>query len=125
MLTLGATKGARRASLPISVTCKKIKKGDAAAVLRGAAQMSQFGDMVPVNVVRIVGMVTKGSPMLLLLEFCDHGSLDTFLTQRIGMSTADKLNVMGSVADGMAELEAVGFVHGNLCTRNVLVAEGG
>lgn len=125
MLSLGATKEERKASVPIAVVCKQVKKAHAAAVMQGAAELAQFGDMTPENVLRIVGMVTKGGPTLLVVEFCDHGSLDAFLTQRIGMSTADKLSVMAAVADGMSELEAKGFVHGSLSTRNVLVAEGG
>mmetsp|Transcript_10492 Transcript_10492/g.26957 ORF Transcript_10492/g.26957 Transcript_10492/m.26957 type:complete len:317 (+) Transcript_10492:376-1326(+) len=124
-LGVGQTKKQRRNSIPIIVACKPVKKAGMDGVLRGAAEMAQFGDMTPVNVVRLIGMVTKGSPGLLILEYCDSGSLDTFLIQRIGMSTADKLQVLLQVAEGMCGLEARKFVHGNLCLRNVLVTDGG
>ena len=115
----------RQESEPETVVCKAIRGSDATAILRGAAEMAQLDGTASPNVVRLIGLVTKGSPLMLLLEFCDHGPLDRFLAHRIGMSTADKMAVLTAVADGMAELESRGFVHGNLSCRNVLVAEGG
>eukprot|EP00041_Stephanoeca_diplocostata_P001578 m.20540 g.20540 ORF g.20540 m.20540 type:complete len:309 (-) comp12162_c0_seq1:586-1512(-) len=116
----------RRASLPMSAVCKAIKglsKDEAKEMYLGIAQMAQ----VPAspNIVQLMGVVTSGTPPLLLLEFCDCGGLDTYITQKIGMGTSAKLSILAAVSDGMAELEALGFVHRNLCARNVLVADGG
>lgn len=116
----------RRASLPMSAVCKTIKglsKEEATEMYLGIAQMAQ----VPTspNIVQLMGVVTCGSPSLVLLEFCDCGGLDTYMTRKIGMGTSAKLSILAAVSDGMAELEALGFVHRNLCARNVLVADGG
>lgn len=110
--------------------CKKFKnvpKEIHAEIFLGVAQMAQLGEAL--HVVRLLGAVTMTSQLessqLLILEFCECGSLDLFLKQRIGMGTADKLDVLMQVADGMAELEGMNFVHRNLSAQNVLVAEGG
>ncbi len=41
-------------------------------MMREAAVMAQFHHE---NVIRLVGVVTLGAPMLTVIEFCEHGSL--------------------------------------------------
>lgn len=111
-------------STSTTVVCKHVRPAFSEAARLGAAQMAQLSEMAPATVLKFMGAITKGK-IVLLFEYCELGSLDSFLTQRIGISTADKLSMLAQVADGMSELEALGFVHGSLCCRNILVAAGG
>eukprot|EP00039_Didymoeca_costata_P018867 m.335312 g.335312 ORF g.335312 m.335312 type:complete len:304 (-) comp17566_c0_seq1:1845-2756(-) len=112
---------------PIQAVCKTFKsipKGYQQDILTGTAQMAQLENVQ--TVVNMIGVysIPKG-PSLLLLEFCDCGSLDAYLVRKIGLSTADKLEMLAQVADGMSELAGRNFVHGSVCLKNILVAEGG
>jgi LPXTG-motif cell wall-anchored protein len=77
------------------------------------------------NVVRMVGVVTVGSPLVLVLELCEKGSLDTFLRERNSkisqLSLESKLNIAHNVASGIAYLHSKHFVHRDLAARNVLI----
>ena len=76
--------------------------------------------------VSLLGLVsTKSKVLRVVLSFCDCGSLDGYLKLKTGLGTRDKVRMLADIADGMAELEALGFVHGGLRTAGVLVAEGG
>eukprot|EP00038_Savillea_parva_P012208 m.203001 g.203001 ORF g.203001 m.203001 type:complete len:516 (+) comp22003_c0_seq1:210-1757(+) len=79
------------------------------------------------NVQRTLGVVTVGSPRLLLREYCPHGDLRTFLRAGCrGDGPEDGLHgwrvaMLCGIADGMAYLAEQGAVHRGLCCRNVLV----
>ena len=44
------------------------------------------------NVVAIVGVVTAGSPLLMVLEYCDQGALDGFLKASGAISQSISVN---------------------------------
>ena len=96
------------------------------ALLKEAMVMSQVGGHA--NLVSIIGVVTSGHPYLLLVTFCEHGSvLDQLL--RTGAngteySTKTKLRYCYETALGMGHLAGMGFVHRDLAARNVLLATG-
>ena len=71
-------------------------------------------------VVQLVGLVTLGSPILMVIEFAEHGSLKSFLEKR---ETDERLRLLwaGDIAEGMAHVHGKGFLHRDLATRNVLV----
>ena len=46
------------------------------AILHEAALMAQFDNAY---VVRLIGVVTLGDPLLVVLEYCEHGSLNKYL----------------------------------------------
>lgn len=78
------------------------------------------------HVVGLLGLVsTKTKVLRVVLSLCDCGPLDTYLKLKTGLGTGDKMQIIADVADGMAELEALGYVHSGLRTAGVLVAEGG
>jgi serine/threonine protein kinase len=65
--------------------------------------------------------VTVGSPLMVVLEFCEHGSLERYL-KNTEVSTIEKHRFAGDVAEGLGYLESIHVVHRDLAARNVLVS---
>jgi serine/threonine protein kinase len=80
------------------------------------------------NLVSIIGVVTSGSPLILVLSYCDHGSMLSHLTKRAAegnaVPAASKLDFAAQTAAGMAHLSGRHFIHRDLAARNVLLASG-
>lgn len=75
------------------------------------------------NVCKLVGVVTKGTPVLIVLQFCEHGSLDHFLKNSgSDLLLNAKIQMAFDSAAGMKALDEAGFVHRDLAARNVLVS---
>jgi hypothetical protein len=91
-----------------------------------AAVMVQAGKHP--NLVSIIGVVTRGEPLMLLVSMCEHGSLLDVLRKQEREGSPLELEVKQrmaiEIASGMAHLSANGFVHRDLAARNVLVATG-
>jgi serine/threonine protein kinase len=89
--------------------------------MREAAIMAQFKHP---NVLSLVGVCTVGEPAIIVLQFCEHGSLLSFLKKHTGfqqLQLASKLSILADVTGGMAYLASCNVVHRDLATRNVLV----
>ena len=108
----------------------KLAKADVGAeatssFLEEAMIMSQFHHR---NILRLLGVCTtginKGKPTILVLEFCQHGELKSFLRSskefRV-LTLAARLAISSDIAKGMAYLCSLKFVHRDLASRNVLV----
>eukprot|EP00048_Salpingoeca_helianthica_P013569 m.203358 g.203358 ORF g.203358 m.203358 type:complete len:1016 (-) comp15520_c0_seq7:36-3083(-) len=77
------------------------------------------------NVVSLVAVCTLAPQPLLLLQFCEHGSLLSFLQRRTGfdsLTLSARLSVALDCARGMRYLHSLDIVHRDLAARNVLVA---
>jgi hypothetical protein len=72
------------------------------------------------NLVSLVGVVTSGAPLLLLVSLCDHGSVLDFLKEA-KQTVETKERMAYEIASGMAHLIAAKFIHRDLAARNVLV----
>jgi serine/threonine protein kinase len=85
------------------------------------------------NLVSLVGVVTSGSPKMLLLSFCELGSLLGFLRAKAdactgvgsGISHQERLRIAADIAKGMEHLTAHRFIHRDLAARNVLMGSAG
>ncbi len=110
----------------VAIKTSKETKGEGAnEMLREAAVMAQVSGHP--NLVALVGVVTSGAPLLLLLSLCEHGSLLTFLKNCVAdpsnlpLESDDRIRMGLDVAMGMEHLAARRFVHRDLAARNVLV----
>ena len=70
---------------------------------------------------RLVGVVTVGEPIMVVLEYCEHGSLKSYL-QANDISEAMKFQIAGDCAEGLLYLTQRGFVHRDVAARNVLLS---
>ncbi|CAL8369908.1 unnamed protein product [Boreogadus saida] len=84
------------------------------------------------HVVRLLGVVSKGQPTLVVMELMTHGDLKSFLRclrpdsennpGRPPPTLKEMIQMAGEIADGMAYLNAKKFVHRDLAARNCMVA---
>jgi serine/threonine protein kinase len=73
------------------------------------------------QIVGLVGVVTSGTPLLLLLTYCENGALSSCLKKREVPINKSKLEIGLDIALGMEHLTASNFVHCDLAARNVLL----
>jgi serine/threonine protein kinase len=72
-------------------------------------------------VVSLIGVVTAGDPLLVVIEYCEHGALNSFL-EKNEIGDACRLGIAGDCAEGMAYLAGRRFIHRDLAARNVLLS---
>jgi serine/threonine protein kinase len=115
----------------VAIKCAHVTAGKAAAeeLQREAIAMAIVGPHR--HLVSLVGVVTAGPPILLVISLCEHGSLRKQLHKRAqnsgvlvghnGMVSKNNIEIAKEVASGMAALASKGFVHRDLAARHVLV----
>ncbi|EDQ85118.1 uncharacterized protein MONBRDRAFT_29610 [Monosiga brevicollis MX1] len=85
---------------------------------REAAFMAQFNHD---NVVRLHGVITKDQPVIMIMEYCEHGSLQSFLRDN-DTAPQQRLQMALDAAMGLAYLAGRGVVHRDVAARNVLLS---
>jgi hypothetical protein len=115
------------------VACKSVTDptGDGAAdLLQEATVMAQIGTHI--NLVSLIGVVTSGVPLLIIIALCENGSLKGQLEKRVlgEGKLAAKPGVLPpkidadiglEIARGMLHLVEHHLVHRDLAARNVLL----
>jgi serine/threonine protein kinase len=73
--------------------------------------------------VRLIGVVTVGAPVMMVLEYCEHGALNSYLKKTAGTNEEDfRLQIAGDCCEGLEYLAGRGFIHRDVAARNVLVS---
>lgn len=96
--------------------------------LKEAAVMKAFDTH---HVVKLLGVVSRGQPVLVVMELMANGDLKGYLRSHRPEAGTDVhpptlrriLQMAIEIADGMAYLSAKKFVHRDLAARNCMVAE--
>ncbi|XP_066492912.1 ephrin type-A receptor 8 isoform X2 [Tiliqua scincoides] len=87
--------------------------------LSEASIMAQFDHP---NVIHLEGVVTKSKLVMIVTEYMENGSLDSFLRKHDGQFTVLQLVVMlRGISAGMRYLSELGYVHRDLAARNILI----
>ncbi|NXU59567.1 EPHAA protein, partial [Turnix velox] len=87
--------------------------------LAEACTMGQFDHS---NVIRLEGVVTRGSTMMIVMEYMGNGLLDSFLRKHEGQLSATQLvGMLQEIASGMKYLAEMGYIHKSLAAHKVLV----
>uniref|UniRef100_A0A8D0HKN6 receptor protein-tyrosine kinase n=1 Tax=Sphenodon punctatus TaxID=8508 RepID=A0A8D0HKN6_SPHPU len=107
--------------LPVAI--KALKAGytekERRDFLSEASIMAQFDHP---NVIHLEGVVTRSKLVMIVTEYMENGSLDSFLRKHDGQFTIIQLvGMLRGISAGMRYLSDLGYVHRDLAARNILV----
>ena len=74
------------------------------------------------NVIGLIGQVTFPDLFVIIAEYCEHGSLSSWLVKQEACDSVDVLTAMTlDIARGMEYISGLGLVHCDLAARNILL----
>ncbi|XP_019513749.1 PREDICTED: ephrin type-A receptor 10 isoform X3 [Hipposideros armiger] len=87
------------------------------------AEALTLGQFDHSHIVRLEGVITRGSTLMIVTEYMSHGALDGFLRRHEGQMVAGQLmGLLPGLASAMKYLSEMGYVHRGLAARRVLVS---
>ncbi|XP_030890891.1 ephrin type-A receptor 10 [Leptonychotes weddellii] len=123
-LSFGRLQLPGRQELPVAVHTLRDGCSDSQRLsfLAEALTLGQFDHS---HVVRLEGVVTRGSTLMIVTEYMSHGALDGFLRRHEGQLAARQLlGLLPGLASAMKYLSEMGYVHRGLAARRVLLSSG-
>ncbi|KAH0511334.1 Ephrin type-A receptor 5 [Microtus ochrogaster] len=117
----GSLKLPGKRELPVAIKTLKVgyTEKQRRDFLGEASIMGQFDHP---NIIHLEGVVTKSKPVMIVTEYMENGSLDTFLKKNDGQFTVIQLvGMLRGIAAGMKYLSDMGYVHRDLAARNILI----
>ncbi|KAG9263840.1 ephrin type-A receptor 7-like isoform X1 [Astyanax mexicanus] len=117
----GCLKLPSKRELPVAI--KTLRAGCSEKQRRSfLSEAGILGQFDHANIVRLEGVITRGSTMMIVVESMTNGSLDSFLRKHEGqLSVLQLVDLLSGVASGMKYLTEMGFVHRRLAAHKVLV----
>ncbi|XP_028394142.1 uncharacterized protein LOC114518358 [Dendronephthya gigantea] len=115
-----------RKTCSVKMLKENANENDHRYLMNELATMSEIEDHE--NVVNLIGACTsEDGPLLLVLEFCSRGTLETNLRDNEKIEQLflkkTKINLANEIANGMAHLTSEGIVHQDLAAKNVLLTD--
>ena len=92
---------------------------DMTALMEESAIMAQLDNDF---CVRLIGVVTVGKPMMMIVEYCENGALNGYLQKNLEISEEQRILFAGDCCEGLAYLASKGFIHRDIAARNILVS---
>ncbi|XP_067826793.1 ephrin type-A receptor 8-like isoform X2 [Heptranchias perlo] len=107
----------------IPVALKTLKSGYTEKQRRDfLSEASIMGQFDHPNIIRLEGVVTRSKPVMIVTDYMENGSLDSFLRRHDGQFTVIQLvGMLRGIAAGMKYLSDLGYIHRDLAARNILV----
>uniref|UniRef100_A0A0N4ZKM2 Tyrosine-protein kinase n=1 Tax=Parastrongyloides trichosuri TaxID=131310 RepID=A0A0N4ZKM2_PARTI len=75
------------------------------------------------NIVNLIGFAINEEPLMIVLEFCEHGALNSYLKKRPETSNAICSKFVIDACRGMCYLSGKNIIHRDLAARNCLIAK--